>query len=533
MNKEIITTQFNYDQKIKDICGILRSSGLGGALEYIPELTWILFLKFYDDFEYLKSEKNKALGKKSSDLLEYPYRWRDWANKKGKKRIELENQSLGSIFKFINDDLIPKLKNLKDNKSSFEKLILSQILINVEKVNIDTEKNFLDVIDKIDEINLSEINEKHIFPISQAYEGLLLRLGDKAKDGGQYFTPREVIRFIVKVINPKLGETMLDPSCGTGGFLVETMKHLKSKNKKMDVDELDFLSSKTCYGKEKTKLIYPILLANLMLHSFKNINVWYGNSLTKDEYYGGLYKNAPENFDIILTNPPFGGKENDEVSANFPYKTKKTQFLFLQDYIDLLKDKGRAGSVVDEGILFRTDEKAFIQIKRKLLEECNLYCIISLPPGVFKVAGGNVKTNIIFFKKGEETKKIYYYDLSTLKVTKKKPMTLNHFDDFFVKYKDKKISKNSWFVDFKERKKKINSEIKFIEDQLLNKKLDKIEKNDLSNRINYLENKIYDLSAQNPNDKPNIINKTSSEIINDIEKNLDEFKNIIQKFKNN
>ena len=112
MNKEIITTQFNYDQKIKDICGILRSSGLGGALEYIPELTWILFLKFYDDFEYLKSEKNKALGKKSSDLLEYPYRWRDWANKKGKKRIELENQSLGSIFKFINDDLIPKLKNL-------------------------------------------------------------------------------------------------------------------------------------------------------------------------------------------------------------------------------------------------------------------------------------------------------------------------------------------------------------------------------------------------------------------------------------
>ena len=205
----------------------------------------------------------------------------------------------------------------------------------------------------------------------------------------------------------------------------------------------------------------------------------------------------------------------------------------MQDYIDLLKDKGRAGSVVDEGILFRTDEKAFIQIKRKLLEECNLYCIISLPPGVFKVAGGNVKTNIIFFKKGEETKKIYYYDLSTLKVTKKKPMTLNHFDDFFVKYKDKKISKNSWFVDFKERKKKINSEIKFIEDQLLNKKLDKIEKNDLSNRINYLENKIYDLSAQNPNDKPNIINKTSSEIINDIEKNLDEFKSIIQKFKNN
>ena len=209
---------------------------------------------------------------------------------------------------------------------------------------------------------------------------------------------------------------------------------------------IDTLKRWTFFGREKENLIYPISLANLILHGVDRPNIWHGNTLTGNEIYGGLFEEAPQEFDVILTNPPFGGKEGKEAQTNFAYKTSATQVLFLQHVIDSLADGGRCGMVIDEGVLFRTNEKAFVQTKRKLLDDCDLWCIISLPAGVFSQAGAGVKTNLLFFTKGGPTEKIWYYDLSDLKVRKKKPFTIDKLDEFFELLPERKESERSWTV---------------------------------------------------------------------------------------
>ena len=209
---------------------------------------------------------------------------------------------------------------------------------------------------------------------------------------------------------------------------------------------IDTLKRWTFFGREKENLIYPISLANLILHGVDRPNIWHGNTLTGNEIYGGLFEEAPQEFDVILTNPPFGGKEGKEAQTNFAYKTSATQVLFLQHVIDSLADGGRCGMVIDEGVLFRTNEKAFVQTKRKLLDDCDLWCIISLPAGVFSQAGAGVKTNLLFFTKGGPTEKIWYYDLSDLKVRKKKPFTIDKLDEFFELLPQRKESERSWTV---------------------------------------------------------------------------------------
>ena len=197
-----------------------------------------------------------------------------------------------------------------------------------------------------------------------------------------------------------------------------------SNEKIASPDQLETLKHRTFYGREKDNAIYPIALANLILHGIDEPHIWHGNTLTGAETYGGLFTDAPALFDVILTNPPFGGKEGKDAQTRFAYKTGATQVLFLQHVIDSLKPGGRCGIVLDEGVLFRTNETAFVQTKRKLLDECDLWCIVSLPGGVFVNAGAGVKTNLLFFTKGKPTERIWYYDLSDIKVGKKSPLTL-------------------------------------------------------------------------------------------------------------
>jgi type I restriction enzyme M protein len=184
----------------------------------------------------------------------------------------------------------------------------------------------------------------------------------------------------------------------------------------------------------------------MVLHGIEQPSIWHGNTLTGNEIFGGLFANSPGKFDIILTNPPFGGKEGKEAQTSFSYKTGATQVLFLQHVMEKLNDKGRCGIVLDEGVLFRTNETAFVQTKRKLLDDCNVFCIISLPHGVFSAAGAGVKANILFFQKGTPTEKIWYYDLSDIKVGKRTPFTLDKFNDLFKLLPDRKNSKRSWLV---------------------------------------------------------------------------------------
>eukprot|EP00456_Euglypha_rotunda_P029172 TRINITY_DN2289_c0_g2_i2.p2 TRINITY_DN2289_c0_g2~~TRINITY_DN2289_c0_g2_i2.p2 ORF type:complete len:501 (+),score=121.75 TRINITY_DN2289_c0_g2_i2:292-1794(+) len=306
--------------------------------------------------------------------------------------------------------------------------IIGRTMTAVERVRVDSETNLRDILDKVHEINIDHVDDKHFFTLSQVYEDLLLKMGEKNSDGGQFFTPREVIRAMVHTVDPKLGQTVYDPCCGTGGFLAIAYEHINRKlgSQALSTD-IDTLKHDTFFGREKENLVFPIALANLVLHGIDQPNLWHGNSLTRRATYGALFDKAPKQFDVILTNPPFGGKEGTDAQKQFAFKTNATQVLFVQDILAELAPGGTCAIVLDEGLLFRTNESAFVETKRKLVDECELWAILSLPGGVFSTAGAGVKTNLLFFTKGRKTERIWYYELSQVKVGKKTPLTLAHF----------------------------------------------------------------------------------------------------------
>lgn len=496
LNSRKITSPQSLNAYIKGICDIMRRSGRAGALQYVPELTWMLFLRILDEREEKETEHSKAVGADFRPSLEYPYRWRDWAASDGNKRQELQKGTLGGFMSFVNGDLLPVLRKLKDKPGATPRQkVISEVFSSFERTGVDTERNLLDILDKINELSLDHVDETHMFPISQVYEGLLQKMGEKNNDGGQFFTPREVIRVMVRVINPEIGEVVYDPCCGTGGFLAQAYHHMKQKTKTgMDIETL---KTRTFYGREKENLVYPITLANLVLQEIDEPHIWHGNTLTGLEIYGGLFSGAPPLFDVVLTNPPFGGKEGKDARTRFAYKTGATQVLFLQHVIDSLQPGGRCAIVMDEGVLFRTNETAFVQTKRKLLNECNLWCIVSLPPKVFMNAGAASKTNLLFFTKGEPTKEIWYYDLSDLNIKKKQPLNLEQFEEFFKLLPKRAISDRSWRVP--------------IED---------------------IQAKNYDIKAINPNQKGGGDSRTPEELIAIIESQAAEIKKALIELRN-
>ena len=548
MTKAGLSTVQSVNSAIKSICDIMRRSNCAGAMQYVPELTWILFLRILDEREEQEEMMAKAVGQHYIPSLEAPYRWRDWAAPDGPKRVELQEGTLGGFFTFVNDDLLPHLKALRDKpNATARQKIISEVMSGVERVRIDTERNMLDVLDRVHEIKDESIDPTHVFPLSQVYEGLLLRMGEKGNDGGQFFTPREVVRALLSTVDPKIGETVYDPACGTGGFLAQAYEHMHHNlGGDATPDQLDILKTQTFYGREKENLIYPIALANLVLHGIDQPHIWHGNTLTGNEVYGGLFLTAPPLFDIVLMNPPFGGKEGKDAQTQFAYKTGATQVLFLQHIIDSLKPGGRCGIVLDEGILFRTNEIAFVQTKRKLVEECKLWCVVSLPPGVFASAGAGVKTNLLFFSKGEPTTEIWYYDLSDIKVTKGNPLTSKHFEDFFKRMPKREESEKSWTVDLVQRRKdafkesaplRKQAESKSRQADAIKVQLMALAKNrtddykalesqekelrrdarELINRAQAIDNAVYDLKAVNPNSIVEEDTRTPEDLLNIIE----------------
>jgi type I restriction enzyme M protein len=482
-NGKTLLSQQSVNGVVKSICNIMRRSNCASALQYVPELTWILFLRILDERETQEQEEAEAVGADFSLSLASPYRWQDWAAPGGVKRTELQNSSLNAFMNFVNIELLPYLKGLRDkSNASPRQKVISEIMADVDHVRIDTERNLLDVIDKVHTISNENVDSTHVFLLSQVYEGLLLKMGEKNNDGGQFFTPREVIRAIVGAIDPQNGETIYDPACGTGGFLAQSYEYIRNANAIATAEQVETLKQRTFYGREKENLIFPVALANLILHGIDQPNLWHGNTLTGGETYGGLYVGAPSLFDVILTNPPFGGKEGKEAQTKFAYKTGATQVLFLQHIIDSLTKGGRCGMVIDEGVLFRTNETAFVQTKRKLLDDCDLWCILSLPPGTFKQAGGGVKANLLFFTKGKPTEKIWYYDLSDIKVGKKTPLTMANFEEFLKLLPARADSERSWTITRQE-----------------------------------IETKNYDIKAVNPNRKDTTDTRTPEELLDVIE----------------
>jgi type I restriction enzyme M protein len=556
-NGKRLATQQSVDQAVKSICDIMRRGNCAGAMQYVPELTWILFLRILDEKEHREQQEAEALSVPYRPSLDAPFRWRDWAappetlpEEQTNKRVELQNSPQNAFFNFINTELLPHLKGLKNQSdASSRQKVISEIMTGVERVRIDTERNFLDVLDKVDQLTTEAVDPTHVFTLSQVYEGLLLKMGEKGNDGGQFFTPRQVIKAMVQVIDPNIDDTVYDPGCGTGGFLAQSFEHIMGKiGNKAIGDQLETLKQRTFWGREKENLIYPIALANLILHGIDKPNLWHGNTLTGQETYGGLFEHAPQTFDVILTNPPFGGKEGKEAQTNFDYKTGATQVLFLQHVIRSLREGGRCGIVLDEGLLFRTNE-AFVKTKRKLLDDCDLWCVVSLPGGVFTAAGAGVKTNLFFFTKGQQTRKIWYYDLSELKIRKKIPLMLKHFEDFLRLLPTRGDSELSWTVDMDERKRIAAEEARPLKEQSTakgqqtaqwNERLKDLKKakpcnekaieeaeakvkeltresRDLASKAKEIEDAVYDLKAVNPNKKPKVDTRTPEDLMNIIE----------------
>ncbi|MFM2055685.1 MAG: hypothetical protein RLY71_70 [Pseudomonadota bacterium] len=452
--KTIASTQ-SLSSFVKSICDIMRRSNCASALQYVPELTWILFLRILDEQETRDQENKESVGQTFTPALRAPYRWQDWAapgpkneaekakhpcTPEGKpvgwKRQELYEAGDGKLFEFINKELLPYLHsldtdprtNLPNPAASPKQRIIGRTMTAVEKVRVDSETNLRNILDKVHEISSEHIDDQHFFTLSQVYEDLLLKMGEKNSDGGQFFTPREVIRAMVHTVKPKLGQTVYDPCCGTGGFLAVAYEHMQRELGPYALSTaIDHLKHDTFFGREKENLVFPIALANLVLHGIDQPNLWHGNSLTRKASYAALFEHAPRQFDVILTNPPFGGKEGRDAQQRFDFETSATQVLFVQDILAELAPGGTCAIVLDEGLLFRTNESAFVATKRKLVDECDLWAIVSLPGGVFSTAGAGVKTNLLFFTKGRQTERIWYYDLSQVKVGKKTPLTLAHF----------------------------------------------------------------------------------------------------------
>jgi type I restriction enzyme M protein len=448
--KSIASTQ-SLSSFVKSICDVMRRSNCASALQYVPELTWILFLRILDAQEARDQEQAEVVGAPFTPALRSPFRWQDWAaphsdkpshpkTSDGKpfgwKRNALFAAGDGKLFEFINKELLPHLHSLDidtrtglpNAHASRKQRIIGRIMTAVERVRVDGEANLGDILDKVHEIQIEHVDDTHFFTLSQVYEDLLLKMGEKNSDGGQFFTPREVIRAMVHTVKPSLGQTVYDPCCGTGGFLAIAYEHIaRNLGSSAASTDIDTLKHDTFFGREKENLVLPIALANLVLHGIDQPNLWHGNSLTRRATYAALFEQAPKTFDVILTNPPFGGKEGTDAQGNFAFKTSSTQVLFVQDILSELAPQGTCAIVLDEGLLFRTNESAFVETKRKLVDECDLWAILSLPGGVFSTAGAGVKTNLLFFTKGKKTEKIWYYDLSHVKVGKKTPLTLAHF----------------------------------------------------------------------------------------------------------
>ena len=448
-NREIKSSR-SLSTFVKSICDIMRRSNCASALQYVPELTWILFLRILDAQQKRDREAAEAVGESFTPALASPFRWQDWAapfkddaqtprTDEGKpygwKRQDLFSRGDGKLFDFINTELLPHLHSLDvdprtklpNPTASRKQRVIGRIMTAVERVRVDGETNLRDILDKVDEISIDHVDDTHFFTLSQVYEDLLLKMGEKNSDGGQFFTPREVIRAMVHTIQPKLGQIIYDPCCGTGGFLAVAYEHIaRNLGRAPASTDIDTLKHDTFFGREKENLVFPIALANLVLHGIDQPNLWHGNTLTKRATYTGLFDKAPKTFDVILTNPPFGGKEGKDAQKNYAYATASTQVLFVQDILGELAPNGSCAIVLDDGFLFK-NETAFLETKRKLVDECDLWAIVRLPVGVFVGAGAAVNTNLLFFTKGRRTEKIWYYDLTHLSVGKKTPMTLAHF----------------------------------------------------------------------------------------------------------
>jgi type I restriction enzyme M protein len=394
-----------FEQTFKNIDDILhKDSGCTSELDYTEQSSWLLFLKYLAALELDKANEAALEGKAYKFLIHEPFRWEAWAAPKTPNGQLDHNAAMtgDDLRSFVNDRLFPYLAGFKQRASGPNTIeykigeVFSEI-----KNKVQSGYNLRDVIEHVDELRFGAQAEKH--ELSHLYEAKIKNMGNAGRNGGEYYTPRPLIRAMVKVLKPKIGERIYDGACGSAGFLCEAFEYLSSQPD-LSTADLKTLQTSTFYGKEKKSLAYVIAIMNMILHGIEAPNVIHANTLA--ENISDIQDR--DRFDVILANPPFGGKERKEVQQNFPIKTGETAFLFLQHFIKTLKAGGRAAIVIKNTFLTNTDN-ASTSIRKLLLESCNLHTVLDCPSGTFQGAG--VKTVVLFFEKGAPTRKVWFYQL--------------------------------------------------------------------------------------------------------------------------
>ena len=427
-----MTSKAQLTSIINQCCDILRTDdGITGAWQYTEALSWILYLKFFDDKENERKAQAALNGDEYHPLLKKEFQWSVWTDtKKGKTGKDLS--------KWINEELIPYLAALKGTKEGDPRDIIAAIFKNVLN-RVNSGYLLRDVVGKIQSIHF-DVGEE-AFSLSHIYEDLLRNMGEGGGNAGEYYTPRPLIKAMVQLIDPKIGETVYDPACGTCGFLIQSHLHLEPKAKTAEARKI--LNNRTFYGKEKTPLPYVLGLMNMTLHGVDFPRIAKENTLQADI----RQIDDRDKYNIILANPPFGGKEQELIQKNFPVESSATELLFLQHIEKSLKNDGRAALVVPEGVLFQTNS-AYQAVKRKLLTECNVHTVVSLPAGVF-LPYSAVKTSVIFFDKSKKTKDVWFYEVDLnegKKLTKKAGITEVHFAGLLKLFKKRDNTDRSWLI---------------------------------------------------------------------------------------
>jgi type I restriction enzyme M protein len=418
-----------------------KDAGCGSELDYVEQTSWVLFLKYLDDLEKDRATAAELTGKAYTPIIDKNYKWAVWAMPKGKDgKLNHHKAKTGDdLTGFVNNKLFPYLKKFKasaENADTIEYKI-GEIFSEL-KNRLQSGYNLREVITLIDSLRFRTHAEKH--EMSHLYEAKIKNMGNAGRNGGEYYTPRPLITTIVKVVNPKIGDKIYDGACGSAGFLCEAFNYLKS-GKSLSANEMKTLQTRSFYGKEKKSLAYIIGIMNMILHGVEAPNIIHTNTLA--ENLADIQEK--DRYNVILANPPFGGKERAEVQQNFPVKTGETASLFLQHFIKILKAGGKAGVVIKNTFLSNTDN-ATVAIRKHLLESCNLHTVLDLPGGTFTGAG--VKTVVLFFEKGKPTQKVWYYQLNLDRnLGKTNPLNESDLAEFVKLQKTFANSENSWSID--------------------------------------------------------------------------------------
>lgn len=433
-----------FEQTFKNIDDILhKDAGCSSELDYVEQTSWILFLKYLDDLEKDRAMEAELTGKTYNPIISKEYRWSTWAAPKlGNGRIDHNAMTGDDLIHFVNNKLFTYLKKFKTDNHPVDstEYKIGEIFSEL-KNRLHSGYNLREVIELIDTLRFRTHSEKH--EMSHLYEGKIQNMGNAGRNGGEYYTPRPLIRTIVKVVAPKIGETVYDPALGSAGFLCEAFSFMK-QSKELTSKESELLQKRTFYGKEKKSLAFVIGIMNMILHGVEAPNIVHDNTLAQN--IDDIQERDRK--DVVLANPPFGGKERAEVQQNFPIRTGETAYLFLQHFIKALRAGGRAGIIIKNTFLSNTDN-ASINLRKHLLQSCNLNTVLDLPGGVFTGAG--VKTVVLFFEKGKPTQKVWYYQLNLDRnLGKSYPLTENDLAEFVELQKNFANSSNSWTINVKD-----------------------------------------------------------------------------------